>query len=1139
MPAPHRHGIVPGQWLIAAVAGTLLAVASACGGAVAQESPAVRPAEVEPSPGSTNPADPAAAVLSELPPKTIYLPNDQGKLVPVPYGAKLEEYLKSLQAPAEAKTEKVPPAVLSEIEISGSADDERATLTVRMTLSLQPEDPNQYIRVPLRLQEGILQKFELTGDAQAFPANWSREEGYAWWFRGRGEQRLLLTMTVPIRRQQPTRRLQLTLPAAAVSSLKFSIPKRTVTFRTPDQTTLQSVPLADGGSACSLSGLGPRLDLTWQPSPEKSQDEGALETQTTYLCRLNPDSLVIEATQRIQALQGTFSSMQVQLPAKAEILKIEGREGRDYQSHRVNPDAPDQCLVTLQNATAGPVSLKWTLRIPLDERRRLTLTGLNVERARKQTGEIGFILLDGWRLSSSESKDANLVRINAGELRAVADSAQIQRAYRFLSQPFQLPVALDPVEPYVVVAPQLMLEVSADHLNLECAYQLQVFRGSATELNLRWPGWQAEGWTIESIEPRELVEGFSAADSEQPGLIRVRLTESRRGNFGLVLKARRLLLQSRGEIDFTLPIMAGSSPNSPVLVVANAENVESELTTGEGTLLRPLAGDRRDELTLPSRLIPLKRTESRIDGPDRSFKLKITEHEQRIRTESLTEVDLSGDRLGVTQRIQYAVEYQRLPQLRLLLPPGLPTDRLQFLTADRLELAPAWQPVLPDGTREVLLSLDEAKLGRFELVIRTTLPVPDQPADGGELMASIPIVQSLDSEFATTSVEFQHGEWQDESTPGDGWKLHLTDSENQRWTADGARTEFPLQLIASRGGDAGPFVVQQSWIRAQFDGKKSLNCRAQFRLNGRGSTIAVNLPLDAEAPRFAWGQTVLDEAGVIERPSGSGKYQLRLPDAAADLTEHLLTVDYLAPGAGSLRGTDQITIPSPKLQPATWVAQTVWTVEFPSDQHLFDYARQMTPLYRWERQGIIWRRAPQPDLASLEKWIGTSSGPPMPTVAVPGNVYSFSQLGAPTELRIRSLSAPMVLLFGAGISLTAGFVLIQVRYVRHVLSVLVLGLLFSIAGLWFMPLLELLLQPMIAGLILPLFAVLIQRWNRSREVNTVLTLGPDQDSRFREPVSGSRSEPGGQAYSSEEPTQLRAPSLDADAVHYETGSGVS
>ncbi len=1137
MPAPHRQGIVPGRRPIAAVAGTLLVALTACWAVIAQEAPAARSGEAEPAPGSKSSQSQAESGLDDLPPtKDIYLPNEEGRLVKVPYGAKLEAYLRSLQAPAETTTEKVPPAVLSELELSGSADDERATLTVRITVSLQPEDPKQYIRVPLRLQEGILQKFEMTGDAEAFPANWSREEGYAWWFRGRGEQRLLLTMTVPIRRQQPTRRLQLTLPGSAVSNLKFNIPKKSVVFRTPDQTTLHSVSLADGGSACSLSGLGPRLDLTWQPSPEKSQEEGALETQTTYLCRLNPDSLVIDATQGIQALQGTFSSMQVQLPAKAEIVKI---EGRDYQSHRLNPDVPDQCVVTLQSATAGPVSLKWTLRIPLDDRRRLTFTGLNVERARKQTGRIGFILLEGWRLSSSESKDANLVRINAAELRTVANSAQIQRAYQFLSQPFQLPVALDPVEPYIVVAPQLMLEVAADHLSLEGVYNLQVFRGAATELNLKWPGWKAEGWTIESIEPRELVEGFSAADSEQPGLIRVRLTETRRDSFGLILKARRLLQQSRGEVAFTLPIMLGSSPNSPILVVANAENIECELTAKEGTILRPLASDRRDELTLPGRLANLKRTESRIDGPDRAFELRITEHEQRIGAESLTEVELRNDLLEMTQRIQYLVEYQRLSQLRLLAPPGLSTDRLQFFTADRLELTPAWQPVLADGAREVLLSLDEAKLGRFELVIRTTLPAPDQPADGGELMASVPILQSLDSEFATTSVEFQHGEWQDESSPGEDWKLHLTDSENQRWTAEGARPEFPLQLIASRGGDAGPFVVNKAWIRARFDGQKSLSCRAQFQLNGRGSIMTVTMPLDVAAPHFAWGQTVLEESSVVERPSGSGKYQLRLPESASDLAEHLLTVDYVVPGNGTLRGTDQITFPSPKLQPATWVAQTVWTVEFPSDQHLFDYPRQMTPMYRWERQGVVWRRAPYPEQTLLEEWIGAASGPAMPSIAAPGNVYSFGQLGAPAELRIRSLSAPLVLLFGAGISLTAGFVLIQVRHVRHVLSILILGLLFSFAGLWFMPLLELLLQPMIAGLIFPVCAVLIQRWNRSREVSTVLTLGSNGDSRLREPFGGSRSESGGQAYSSEEPTQLRTPGVDADAMQYETGSGVS
>lgn len=125
MPAPRCHGIAPGQRLIAAVVGTLLVVLTTCWGVSAQESPPPRSAAGDPSPATTSQPAPAASEQSDLPPtKDIYLPNDQGKLVKVPHGAKLEAYLQSLQAPAEPKTEKVPSAVLSEIELSGTADDE-------------------------------------------------------------------------------------------------------------------------------------------------------------------------------------------------------------------------------------------------------------------------------------------------------------------------------------------------------------------------------------------------------------------------------------------------------------------------------------------------------------------------------------------------------------------------------------------------------------------------------------------------------------------------------------------------------------------------------------------------------------------------------------------------------------------------------------------------------------------------------------------------------------------------------------------------------------------------------------------------------------------------------------------------------
>src|SRR5207249_2870824 len=113
-----------------------------------------------------------------------------------------------------------------------------------------------------------------------------------------------------------------------------------------------------------------------------------------------------------------------------------------------------------------------------------------------------------------------------------------------------------------------------------------------------------------------------------------------------------------------------------------------------------------------------------------------------------------------------------------------------------------------------------------------------------------------------------------------------------------------------------------------------------------------------------------------------------------------------------------------------------------------------TPMFRWRRQGLFWCRVSDPEAKQLQHWIGGTSGPPfdapvdLNSPELAGNLYAFSQFGAPRGLIFRTLGSPMIVLFGAGISLAFGFVLLRVRALRHILTVLSAGLLLAAIGLW-------------------------------------------------------------------------------------------
>ena len=76
--------------------------------------------------------------------------------------------------------------------------------------------------------------------------------------------------------------------------------------------------------------------------------------------------------------------------------------------------------------------------------------------------------------------------------------------------------------------------------------------------------------------------------------------------------------------------------------------------------------------------------------------------------------------------------------------------------------------------------------------------------------------------------------------------------------------------------------------------------------------------------------------------------------------------------------------------------------------------------------------------------------------------------------------------------LAAGFVMLRLVVLRHVLTLLIVGLVIATIGLWYTAPLELLIQPMILGSVFPAGAVLLEGWVRRHYHRTMLSFdGPD------------------------------------------------
>ena len=1011
--------------------------------------------------------------------------------VAVPYDVTLEDLLKA-KAGGDKNSAGPKAATITAISIDGVADEDRATLKVAFTIRLLKAD--QYVSVPLYLNEAVLVQppvYSGYGEESPFEKK-DPEYGFVWWFRGRGRHDLELTVSVPLKKQLPSRRLVLSLPPSPISRAKLILPSPSLTTKASrEQTILEVTPTRDAKSLVDAIDLGTRFDLTWNPAVEVKPSEASLESQTIIRAQIEPDQVVLRAEQQVKSLQGLFDKFNVRLPSATEQFKLDDPERLSYKSDAKNPNL---IAITLKEKS-NSVQLFWTVNLPTKSR-VLLLYGFLVEGAknesvRKQVGRIGLSIAEGMRLSS-EPSDPNILRINAGEFPATL--GPVLRAYQFLGQPFKLTTKFDEVKPYFQVKPQFVLKASAQQLEIDGVFEYRVDRDSLNEVVLSWPELKTEGWNIESVDEPGVVESHTIDDK---GQIIVRLVKHQQGGFAVHLRATRPL-KAGEEMTLTLPRPKSASRLSPTsLILANADNVETELTSRGETFMQLLPSLN---LELPESVRGRKVTAYRVDTDEQRFSLRVTPQKQRIRTEALVEARWQDNQFQLVQHLVYDVSYERLSQIRVALPPALEPERIRFFTSRDVELTSEVLATPPNAPRQILLKLGEGHLGRFEIQARYSVPFAKDSAFDTDSEVSLPILGSSDETFSEVRVSLVQSEWFDaEPVSSELWKPQFSRQEAWQWLADGSPSSMPLKLVQSTHA-TGKGSISHALITAQVDESGQGIVKAQFRVTTRSTALPVVLPATASLTRFYWDETLLQGRDFVESPAESRKYTLQIPEASDKLgsAEHLLTIEYQDRFSSVLGWSQRLEIRPPTLPRCLWDGTVIWQTIMPKGQHLFTYPASATPRFHWRRNGIFWGRKSDYTPQYLTQWVAPSAVKPHEdeTLALPEsstNRYAFVQFGSPQTLVFQTMNSSMVLFFGAGFSLAVGFVLLRLVVLRHVMTVLLLGLLVAIFGLWYSAPLELLVQPMIAGLIFPATAVLLDSWIRRRNETGLLSFDGQGD----------------------------------------------
>lgn len=1013
--------------------------------------------------------------------------------MPVLADAHLSTFLEWLERQQQPLTNVGQPQVsVSSVEVTGKVDEQMAHLDA--VIRVEVSGVQQPFRYALGLSEAVIIDSQVEGPGKPVFGGRQLEEGYRWWINGAGSYVFRLKMLVPVRRTAPWRRLQLTVPLAPVSSLQLSVPEATVLVKAPEDVLIETRAVDSGSMQIRAAGFGTRLDVQWQPTSPIADQRTSLDVNTLLLVRGSPSGYLVEATQYVKALQGAFREFTVQLPKRCDLLQVEGTE---ILRTKADPADPERVTVELQNSTSGTVVVKWSVRIPQVAAGRTMLQGFSVEAARRQSGEIGLLAPDGARWTLSDTNDPRLERMNAGELRSSQGGSNIVRAYRFYDQPFQLPLELQKVEPFFDVRPMLIMYATRDELRLEGRYEIRTFRGRLSELALSWPGWRADGWKLETIEPAgNVVTGLNTEDTGDGDRLLIGISDDSPATFALRFVARCPL--PRGEnANLSLPKLEGPSTASPRVVFIHAENVDAELFARGETALR-LTGENSgltaDALGYPA---GLRLREYRLETEERRLTIRVTPQPLRVSVQSLAQAELVGRRLSVRQSLSHRVEYERLASFEFVVPESVAQSiRFEHLG---LELLPTWRDGARPRERIAQVTLPQAKLGLVDIDALWGQQLPESFWPEQESSLSIPLLSSPLGNFTRNLFEFERPSWFDIAAADSDWHLDYADGELTRWSAGPELLSFDGLLTPTAGDDGYPFLVSRAAIQLGVERAGLQNYRVQLRLSGNSPLFNLQLPPRASTPLFAWDGVPVRATDVQEFPEGSRRFSIPCPLGTGTAAEQLLTIDYQLDGPPLTGFTSELRAETPRFPQCRWATRIIWSLDLPDDQHVFTPPDRISPLYQWQRDGVIWKREAIVSPTQIQQWL--APGAPVSVNDIPRTTatYAFSQVGPVQALEMRVLSSAATFLCGTGTALLLGFLVIKVPQLRSLLSLLCLVCALMTVALWFLPQFELLLQPMLLGATIAALLGLQEYWSRRSRTGTILTLAGNH-SDYRGPL---------------------------------------